>query len=170
MRRMTLLAIMILASILAQGCSTFSGKPQESGRSLQLEVLEYLDAGRPKAALAAADQLVAQAPDDYNSYLTRNAVHIVLKDFESARSDNEKALSVYEAKRERYPEKERNYRQAKIHESMALTELVASRRARDSSERQALEARFREQAAKVKALDEDTWKNLQGLTGQAAGE
>ncbi|MFZ5427166.1 MAG: hypothetical protein ACOZEN_09330 [Thermodesulfobacteriota bacterium] len=170
MRRMTLLAPMLLAALLSLGCSTFSGRSQESGRSLQAEVLEYLDAGRPKAALAAADQLVLEAPDDYNSYLTRNAVHLVLRDFESARADNEKALSVFEANRDSYPEKERNYRQAKIHESMALTELVASRRARDSSERQALEARFREQAAKVKALDEETWKNLQGLTGQAVGE
>jgi len=170
MRRMNFLAALILAALLSQGCSAFSGRSPDSGSTLQLEVLEYLDSGRPKAALAAADQLVVEAPDDYNSYLTRNAVHLVLRDFENARADNEKALRVFEANRDRYPQKERDYRLAKIHESMALTELVASRRARDASERKSLEDRFREEAAKVKALDEETWKNLQGLTGQSVGE
>ncbi|WP_243363950.1 hypothetical protein [Fundidesulfovibrio terrae] len=163
------LAVLALSLALG-GCSMFggSGKKEPSGKELQ--VMEFLDAGKPKAALVAADELVAQSPDDYQSYLTRNAVYLVLRDYASARADNDKALEVYQANPSRYPEKERNYRLAKVYESFALTALIASRRASDQAERERLEGDFKTYSDKVKELDEETWKNLRGLMGERVGE
>lgn len=167
MRIRLALAALTVAIVLC-GCSVFSGaKKEPSGKELQ--VMEFLDAGRPKAALVVADELVAEAPEDYQSYLTRNAVHLVLHDYAKAQADNEKALEVYQATRSRYPEKERAYREAKIYENFALTALIASRRAGDEAERRKLEGQFAQYSEKVKALDEDIWKDLQGLTGQGTG-
>lgn len=165
------LAALALTAALA-GCSLFSssGAGSQKPSPRQDAVLGYLDSGRPKAALVEADQLVAEAPDDYQSYLTRNAVQLVLRDNEAAQADNAKALQVFEANQGRYPEKERNYRLAKIHESMALTALVASRRATDPAARASLEAQYREHADTVRQLDEDTWKNLRGLAGESVPE
>jgi len=163
--RLILVAMLALA---VSGCSMFGGsKPRQLTK--QDRVLEFLDAGKPKAALVTADELVAEVPDDYQSYLTRNAVNLVLRDFPAASADNAKALQVYEANQGRYPQKERAYRLAKIRESFALTALLASRRATDPQERKRLEADFEEQAAKVKELDEETWINLRGITGQGVG-
>jgi len=166
---MRLIISFLIAAFFVCGCSLVSG-PKKELSSKQLQVLEFLDAGRPKAALVTADQLVAESPEDYQSYLTRNAVHLVLRDYAQAQADNEKALEVFQAGSSRYPEKERNYRLAKIHESIALTALIASRRAQDPQERKRLEGLFSEQAEKVKALDEETWKNMRGLAGEQVGE
>ncbi|MFP5240675.1 MAG: hypothetical protein ACLGQW_12665 [Acidobacteriota bacterium] len=160
--RLILMAALALA---LTGCSMFGGaKPQQLAR--QDQVLEFLDAGKPKAALVVADELVAEAPDDYRSYLTRNTVYLVLKDFAAASADNEKALQVFEAGQSRYPQKERAYRMAKIQESFALTALLASRRASDPAERKRLENEFEARSAKVKELDQETWTNLRGIAGQ----
>ena len=170
MRRLTtLLTVLTLAALLG-GCSLFSSGKGRSESPRQLKVIEYLDAGRPKAALAEADDLVAEAPDDYQSFLTRNAVHLVLRDYEAAQADNARALEVYEAHKDRYSEKERNYRLAKIHESFALTALVASRRTADPELSARMEAQYRTHAETVRQLDEETWKNLRGLAGEKVGE
>ena len=164
--RVTLLLALVLA---VSGCSMLPGAKREQSPK-QLTVLEFLDAGRPKAALVVANELVTEAPDDYQSYLTRNAVYLVLQDYTQAQVDNAKALEKFEASKDRYPEKERNYRLAKIHESFALTALIASRRAQDPEDRKQLEAFFVKHVQMVKELDEDTWKNMQGLTGEPAGK
>ena len=162
--------IACLALIMAvSGCSVMSGGKREHSDK-QLEVIEFLDAGRPKAALVVADELVTEAPGDYQSYLTRNTVSLVLHDYAQAQADNAKALEVFEASRDHYPENERNYRLAKIHESFALTALIASRKAQSPDERKQLEELFSQHAQKVKELDEDTWKNLRGLTGEPVGQ
>jgi hypothetical protein len=168
MRMTPILAVLALSLVLG-GCSVFGGSKKEP-TPRQLQVMEFLDAGKPKAALVAADELVAQSPDDYQSYLTRNAVYLVLRDYAAARADNDKALEVYQASQSRYAENERNYRLAKIYESFALTALIASRRAEGQAEREKLEADFRTYADKVKELDEETWKNLRGLMGEHVGE
>jgi len=166
---MRIIISILVAAFFLCSCSMVSGpKKEPSGK--QLQVLEFLDAGRPKAALVTADQLVEQSPEDYQSYLTRNAVYLVLRDYAKAQADNEKALEVFQANPARYPEKERNYRLAKIHESFALTALIASRRASDPQERKRLEGLFGEHAEKVKALDEETWKNMRGLAGEKVEE
>jgi hypothetical protein len=157
-------ALLLMLTLVPAGCSTFSGKA-EARTDKQTQVMEFLDAGKPKAALTTADDLVAESPDDYRNYLLRNAVQIVLRDYASARADNDKALEVFEATKTRYPEKERNLRLARIHESMALTALIASRRAPDEAERKRLEGVCEQEAAQVKALDEDTWNHLRGMTG-----
>jgi hypothetical protein len=159
------LTLLLTLGLAPAGCSMFSGKDQPQPDK-QDQVMEFLDAGKPKAALVSADELVAQAPDDYRSYLARNTVQIVLQDFAKAQADNDKALEVFEATKTRYPETERNYRLANIHESMALTALIASRRAQDEAERKRLEGVYEQQAAQVKELDEDTWKHLCGLIGK----
>jgi len=164
------LTLTLALSLVLGGCSLFggSGKKEPSGK--QVQVMEFLDAGKPKAALVAADELVAQSPDDYQSYLTRNTVYLVLRDYDQARADNEKALEVYQASQSRYAEKERGFRLAKIYESFALTALVASRRAGDQAGREKLEAEFGKYSDTVKELDEETWKNLRGLAGEHVGE
>lgn len=162
---MRILILSLCLTALCGGCSALSGSKSPHASTSQ-EVMLYLDQNRPKAALAAADELVAQAPEDYQSYLTRSAVHLVLRDYAQAQADNARALEVFTASAGRYPEKERGYRQAKIRESMALTALVASRRAQDPAERERLRKQFEAEAAQVKELDEDTWKNLRGLIGQ----
>lgn len=169
---MRILMMLLVLGLSLSGCSMFSGdsgsKRDSSGKPEQ--VAAFLDAGRDKAALVVANEIVAESPDDYQSYLTRNTVYLVLRDYAAARADNDKALEVYNASPQRYPEKERSYRLAKIHESFALTALLASRRAADPAERKRLEAQFAEQSEIVRSLDEETWKNLRGLAGEKVAE
>lgn len=169
---MRVLMMLLVLSLSLSGCSLFSrdsgSKRDSSGKAEQ--VAAFLDAGRDKAALVVANELVAESPEDYQGYLTRNTVHLVMRDYPAARADNEKALEVYNAAQQRYPEKERSYRLAKIHESFALTALLASRRTADPAERKRLEAQFAEQSEIVRALDEETWKNLRGLAGEKIAE
>lgn len=159
-----LVTALLLASVSLAGCSMFS-KSRPETPTKKVQVMEFLDAGRPKAALPVADELVAEAPDDFQGYLTRNTVYLVLHDFDKARADNAKALEVFNASKNRYPEKEQNYLLAKIYESFALTALLASRAAPDEDARKRMEAEFVLNAQKVKELDEQTWNNLRGLTG-----
>ncbi|KAF0232842.1 MAG: hypothetical protein FD177_2199 [Desulfovibrionaceae bacterium] len=169
---MRILMMLLALSLSLSGCSMFSSdsssKRDLSGKPEQ--VAAFLDAGRDKAALVVANEIVAESPEDYQSYLTRNTVHLVLRDYAAARADNDKALEVYNASQQRYPEKERSYRLAKIHESFALTALLASRRTADPAERKRLEAQFAEQSEIVRTLDEETWKNLRGLAGEKISE
>ena len=160
------LSAVLVMAVLVSGCSAaLGGKSDQAAR--QGEVMAYLDQGRPKAALATADELVAQYPENYQHYLDRGAVYLVLREYSQAASDNLKALEVFGAGKDRYPAKERSYRLAKIHESMALTALVASRRTGDPAEKARLEKEYADNEAKVRELDEETWKNLRGLTGGA---
>lgn len=169
---MRILMMLLVLGLPLTGCSMFSGDPaskrDSSGKPEQ--VAAFLDAGRDKAALVVANEIVAESPEDYQSYLTRNTVYLVLRDYAAARADNDKALEVYSASQQRYPEKERSYRLAKIHESFALTALLASRRSADPAERKRLEAQFAEQSEIVRTLDEETWKNLRGLAGEKIAE
>jgi len=169
---MRILMMLLILGLSLSGCSLFSGdagsRRDSSGKPEQ--VAAFLDAGRDKAALVVANEIVAEAPEDYQSYLTRNTVYLVLRDYAAARADNDKALEVYNASQQRYPEKERSYRLAKIHESFALTALLASRRTADPAERKRLEAQFAEQSEIVRTLDEETWKNLRGLAGEKITE
>lgn len=169
---MRILMMLLAFSLSLSGCSMFSSdsssKRDLSGKPEQ--VAAFLDAGRDKAALVVANEIVAESPEDYQSYLTRNTVHLVLRDYVAARADNDKALEVYNAAQQRYPEKERSYRLAKIHESFALTALLASRRTADPAERKRLEAQFAEQSEIVRTLDEETWKNLRGLAGEKVSD
>lgn len=172
---MRILMMLLILAFSVTGCSLFSGGPGDTGSKRDSsdkneQVAAFLDAGRGKAALVVANELVEEAPDDYGSYLTRNTVHLVLRDYPSAQADNEKALETYNASMLRYPEKERSYRLAKIHESMALTALLASRRATDEAQRKSLEAKYAEHAELVRQLDEETWKNLRGLAGEKVAE
>ena len=161
MRNLTAALLVILA---LSGCSVFSGG-QSAGSGKEDEAMSYLEQGRPKAALAAADDLVARQPENYQHYLDRSAVHLVLRDYAQAWADNAKALEVFTAGQNRYPAKERSYRLAKIHESMALTALVASRRAESGAEKARLEKEYEANEARVRELDQETWKNLRGLAG-----
>lgn len=169
---MRILMISLLLGVSLSGCSMFSGDPgagrAPSGKAEQ--VAAFLDAGRDKAALVVANEMVAESPEDYQSYLTRNTVYLVLRDYAAARADNDKALEVFNASRQRYPEKERSYRLAKIHESFALTALLASRRTADPTERKRLAAQYAEHSEIVRTLDEETWKNLRGLAGETISE
>uniref|UniRef100_A0A7C4AI54 Tetratricopeptide repeat protein n=1 Tax=Fundidesulfovibrio putealis TaxID=270496 RepID=A0A7C4AI54_9BACT len=164
-----LLPVLCLCLVLT-GCSLFGSSssgvsaPAQPGKREQ--VMEFLDAGRAKAALVVADELVRDEPDDYQNWLTRNAVRVVLRDYEGAQADNAKALEVFEATRNRFPQAQRNYRLAKIEESMALTALIASRRAESADKRLELEKAFELHAAKVKELDEELWNGLRVLSGK----
>jgi hypothetical protein len=166
MRRFVILTCCTLLALALAGCSAVTGGKSPAA-SKQAKVLELVDAGKAKAALVLADELVAEAPADYQSYLTRNTVRLVLRDYPGALEDCRKALDTFEAARTRYPAKELAVREAKIREGWALTALVASRRAAEAAEKKSLDAVFAEQSAKVKELDEETFKNLRGMAGES---
>ena len=155
--------LMCMLALLA-ACSVVSPKKQVQDESHE-KIMEYIDMGRPKAALSMADELVAAKPSEYESYLTRNAVNLALRDYDAAMRDNEAALKAYEAQAQAYPEAQRNVRLAKIHESFALTALIAADRAKDKEAKRRLEDQFRNHAKLVQSLDEGTYKHLRGLLG-----
>lgn len=169
MRKYVIHALCALFVLALAGCSAITGGKSPAATK-QAKILELVDAGKAKAALVLADELVAEAPADYQGYLTRNTVRLVLRDYPGALEDCKKALETFEASKSRYPAKDLAVREAKIRESWALTALVAARRASGAAEKRSLAAVFAEQSAKVKELDEETWKNLRGMAGESVGQ
>jgi len=165
---MRFMLIAILALTLA-GCALFKGKNEPSAQAGQ--VMAYLDQGQDKAALALAEDMVRANPDDYSNYLILNTVHLAEKDLDAAQADNSKALEVFQARANTYPEKERGLREAKIRESMALTALIqAKEHQTDKAKLKELEAFYEEQVAKLKQLDQATYQHLLDLTGDTGKE
>lgn len=158
--------ICLLALLVLAGCAAKTKTPAQPSDA-KASIAAYLDMDRPKAALALADELVATNPADYENHLTRNAVHLALRDYQAAMTDNENALAAFEAGQKAYPEKSRPVRLAGIHESFALTALIAATRAADPAERQRWQALFVQHAKLVRELDADTWRHLQGMLGRA---
>lgn len=150
------------------GCSIGSTttKRSEADESLA-QLTQYLDTGHPKAALGVANQLVAAQPENYEHYLTRNTVYLALRDFPAAMQDNEAALKAFEVNPAAYTQQERPARLASIHESFAITALLAAKDEKDVAKRKEWAKIYEEHAARVKELDVETYRHLRGLQGES---
>jgi len=146
-------------------CSWASSKQADPATQQKDKINEYLDMGRPKAALGVLEEMIAADPTAYENYLTRNAVHLAMRDFDAAMADNEEALKAFEGKAKTFPERERPVRLARIHESFALTALLASERTKDPQAKKKLEEEFRKHAKEVQNLDEATYRHLRAILG-----
>ncbi|GAB6038724.1 hypothetical protein JCM15519_32830 [Fundidesulfovibrio butyratiphilus] len=161
--------LVVCTLIVLCSCSWASSKNAETETKQQKDKInEYLDMGRPKAALGVVDEMIAANPASYENYLTRNAVHLAMRDYDAARIDNEEALKAYKAQTNTFPEKERPVRLARIHESFALTALLASERAKDPQTKKNLEEEFRRHANTVRDLDEATYRHLRAMLGDTS--
>ncbi len=161
------LAVMAAFALALAGCSTKQAASQaEPGDSLDM-LTQYLDSGHPKAALGLADERIAAQPSNYERYLTRNTVSLALHDFTEAMKDNEAALKAYEANPAAYPQNERPARLAAIHESFAITALLAAKDEKVVGKRKEWAKIYEDHAAKVKELDLPTYNHLRALQGEA---
>jgi len=165
--RLTKLALAGALAVVLAGCSIFSTSGRGEAGGSQDQLTEYLDTGHPKAALGLADQLVAEQPENYERYLTRNTVYLAMHDFDAAMKDNEAALKAYEANPAAYTEQERPARLAAIHESFAITALLAAKAETVVGKRKEWAKIYEEHAAKVKELDAETYRHLRGMQGEA---
>ena len=161
------LAVIVAMATALAGCSTVSKSSRSNADDRMDELAGYLDTGHPKAALGLANEMVADQPGNYERYLTRNTVNLALRDFTEAMNDNEAALKAYEANPAAYTEQERPARLAGIHESFAITALVAAKDETVAGKRKEWAKIYEEHAAKVKELDAETYRHLQALQGEA---
>lgn len=163
---LTALALTTVLAMALAGCSTSSTAKHTDGDDSLDQLTEYLDTGHLKAALSLANELVAAQPDNYERYLTRNTVYLAMHDFAEAMKDNDAALKSFEANPAAYPEAQRPARFARIHESFAITALVAAKAETVVGKRKEWANIYEEHAAKVKDLDGETYRHLRGLQGE----
>jgi len=159
--RRSLVLIVIVFSGLA-GCSFFPNSarmdPADENR-----VMGLLNDQKPDEALAVANKTVAGAPEDFQTYRTRSTVYLALRRYDEAQIDNVKALQLIETGKSELPKEKQPATLAQIHESMALTALIAARRAPDEVRYERWIKVFQEQADRVKKLDPATWTHMRDV-------
>ena len=171
-RRSLALALFVLMAANLAGCVTAGGAAFLTIKRIRAEdqrrVMALLDEGKPEDALTAANTMVSKAPEDYQGYLTRGTVQIVLKHYDMAQTDNAQALQLFETNETNLPQKEHAVELAKIHESLAWTAYLAAKQAPDDTQFQRWKQVFEEQADIVKGLDQATWMHMRDMVKSGA--
>jgi len=166
-RRFLTLPLVVILLLNLAGCVTAGGIAFLKIKRIKTEdrdhVTALLDAHKSDEALTLADQMVAGAPDDYQGYTLRSTVHLALRQYDAAQADNVKALQLFEKNGDDSAKEPRAAIQAGIHENMALTALIAARRAPDDAQYQHWIKNFTEEAEKVKTLDKATWEHMRHM-------
>ena len=171
-RRSVALVLAALLAVNLAGCVTAGGmaflKIKRIKTADRQHVLALLDENKPAEALKAANTMISGAPEDYQGYLTRNTVYLVLKQYDTAQTDNTTALQLFEKNETQLPQNEHAVELAKIHESLAWTAYLAAKEAPDDARFQRWKQIFEEQADIVKTLDQPTWLHMRDMVKPGA--
>ncbi len=135
----------------------------ESEKSRIQKINAYLDLGRNKAALALADELVRDTPNDYQSYLLRARIKSLLGDYEDALRDNDRAKTVFTANQKKYSKKQRNFRLAKIDENRAVTLYFWGPLLSSQTKQEAVARQFNLTVERIKSRDKNVYRHLLGI-------
>ncbi len=137
-------------------------RPDSEKNTIQ-KINVYLDLGRYKAALALANDLVANNSGDYQTYLLRARIYSLLERHEDALRENDRAKAVFNANKKKFSKKQRDFRLAKIDENRAITLYFWGTTLTSETKSNAVAKQFNMLVDRIKSRDKNVYRHLLGV-------